>query len=343
MRLYNSLTRQKQTLTPLTPGEIGMYLCGPTVYDRAHIGNARPSAVFDTLCRLLSLTHKVTYVRNITDVDDKIIEAAHKNKETIETLTHRTTEQYQQDMGLLNISPPTVEPRATDHIKEMIHIIQILLDKGHAYEAESHVLFETTTDPNYGTLSNRNLEDMIAGARVEVAPYKKNPTDFVLWKPSQEGDPGWESPWGRGRPGWHIECSAMGQKYLGLTFDIHGGGQDLMFPHHENEKAQSTCAHGKDTFAQIWMHNGMLMVEGKKMSKSWGNFFTVHDLLGTLPGEVIRLTLLSSHYRQPLDWTRALVQQCKITLDRFYTSLKDLPLENTTPPHEKNMEALKMT
>lgn len=340
MKLYNSRTRQKEVFTPLKPDEVSLYLCGPTVYDSAHIGNARPSVVFDTLYRLLSRDYKVTYVRNITDVDDKIIEAARKNQESIESLTKRTTVAYHEDMEALNILPPTIEPRATTHIAEMIEMIQTLIQKGHAYEAEGHVLFDTRSDSEYGSLSHRDLDDMIAGARVEVAPYKKNAMDFVLWKPSSEDTPGWESPWGRGRPGWHIECSAMSHKHLGITFDIHGGGIDLIFPHHENERAQSTCAFGKETFARLWMHNGLLVVDGKKMSKSLGNFFTVRDLLKTLPGEVIRLTLLSAHYRQPLDWISTLVQQSKSTLDRFYQALRDVPLDQNASVHPDVLAAL---
>ena len=339
MKLYNSLTREKGLLKPIADplNHVSMYVCGPTVYDRAHIGNARPVVVFDTLYKVLEASgYDVTYVRNITDVDDKIIVAAEKNGEGISTLTERTTQQYHEDMGALNDTSEKIEPRATQHIDQMIDIIKTLIKKDHAYEAEGHVLFDTNSDKSYGCLSGRDLDDMIAGARVEVAPYKKNPADFVLWKPSEGDTPGWESPWGKGRPGWHIECSAMSHKHLGETFDIHGGGLDLIFPHHENEVAQSTCAFGEGTFAKTWMHNGMLMVEGKKMSKSLGNFFTVRDLLEKgIPGEVIRLTLLSAHYRQPLDWTQKGVEQSKAILDKFYTCLKGVKIDESPEDNKR--------
>ncbi len=322
LKIHNTLTKKLEDFTPLVPGKVGMYVCGPTVYNRAHIGNARPVVVFDTLYRLLSRDHQVTYVKNITDIDDKIIKASQETGDSIQDITQRYTKFYQEDMAQLNALPPTLEPRATDHVDEMISMIKTLLSKGHAYVAEGHVLFETTSDETYGCLSNHPLEDMIAGARVEVAPYKKNPQDFVLWKPSKEGVPGWDSPWGRGRPGWHIECSAMGLKHLGKTFDIHGGGIDLSFPHHENEIAQSTCALGKGTFAHYWMHNGMLMVKGSKMSKSLGNFYTVQDLLAKANGETIRFAMLSSHYRQPLDWQDNTLPQAKAALDGLYTALE---------------------
>lgn len=322
LKIYNTLTKKSETFTPLEPGKVGMYVCGPTVYDRAHIGNARPVVVFDTLYRLLSRDHEVTYVKNITDIDDKIIAASQKNGEDIADITKRYTALYQEDMLALNTLPPTLEPRATDHVAEMISMIEVLIEKGHAYAKDAHVLFDTTSDGNYGCLSNHPLEDMIAGARVEVAPYKKNPQDFVLWKPSSDDIPGWDSPWGRGRPGWHIECSAMGLKHLGERFDIHGGGIDLSFPHHENEIAQSTCALGKGSFAQYWMHNGMLMVNGSKMSKSLGNFYTVEDLLAKANGETIRFAMLSTHYRQPLDWQDSTLPQAKSSLDTLYTALQ---------------------
>ena len=322
LKIHNTLTKKLEDFTPLVPGKVGLYVCGPTVYNRAHIGNARPVVVFDVLYRLLSKDHTVTYVKNITDIDDKIIKAAQDSGESIQDITERYTKFYQDDMAALNALPPTIEPRATDHVAEMISMIETLVEKGHGYAAEGHVLFDTTSDENYGCLSNHPLEEMIAGARVEVAPYKKNPQDFVLWKPSDEEMPGWESPWGRGRPGWHIECSAMGQKHLGDTFDIHGGGIDLSFPHHENEIAQSTCALGKGKFAQYWMHNGMLMVNGSKMSKSLGNFYTVQDLLDQANGETIRFAMLSSHYRQPLDWQDTTLPQAKAALDGLYTALE---------------------
>ncbi|WP_142848280.1 cysteine--tRNA ligase [Telmatospirillum sp. J64-1] len=321
--LYNTLTRQKEAFEPLNPSAVGMYVCGPTVYDRAHIGNARPIIVFDVLYRLLKrLYPSVTYVRNITDVDDKINARAKENGEPISALTERTTRMFHEDIAALNALPPDIEPRATAHIAQMIAMIETLIDKGHAYAAEGHVLFSVPSMPDYGCLSRRSQDELVAGARVEVAPYKKNPADFVLWKPSSDDLPGWDSPWGRGRPGWHIECSAMSAQYLGKTFDIHGGGQDLVFPHHENEIAQSRCAHGQP-FARYWVHNGHLMVEGEKMSKSLGNFFTVRDLLEQAPGEAIRLCMLSTHYHQPLDWTNEGLKQARQAMDRFYTALRN--------------------
>tara|TARA_R100000005_G_scaffold61866_1_gene31844 strand:- start:9666 stop:11039 length:1374 start_codon:yes stop_codon:yes gene_type:complete len=323
--LYNTAHRHKEEFVPMVPGKVGMYVCGPTVYDFAHIGNARPVVVFDVLARLLRhLGYDLTYVRNITDVEDKIIEAAARNGESIEALTTRTTEAYHEDMAALNALPPDLEPRATEHIDGMIRMIAKLIEKGHAYEAEGHVLFDVTSMADYGKLSGRNRDDMIAGARVEVAPYKKDPADFVLWKPSSDDMPGWDSPFGRGRPGWHIECSVMSEATLGITFDIHGGGRDLIFPHHENEVAQSCCAHDGAPFARYWVHNGFLMVEGKKMSKSLGNFYTVRELLADAPGEALRLNMLSTHYRQPLDWTAKGVEAAKATLDRLYTALQKL-------------------
>ncbi|MDR6769973.1 cysteine--tRNA ligase [Azospirillum sp. BE72] len=324
--LYNTLTRRKERFEPLRPDHVGMYVCGPTVYDTAHIGNARPVVVFDLLFRLLSRLYPVvTYVRNITDVDDKIIDRARDSGEPIDALTARTTDLFHADMDALNALRPTIEPRATQHIGQMIALIATLIERGNAYAAEGHVLFSVPSMPSYGQLSRRSLEDMIAGARVEVAPYKRDASDFVLWKPSTPDQPGWDSPWGRGRPGWHIECSAMAKEHLGVTFDIHGGGLDLIFPHHENEIAQSCCANGTDRLARTWVHNGFVTVEGEKMSKSLGNFFTVHDLLDEFPGEAIRLTLLSAHYRQPLDFTREGIRQAKGTLDRWYQALRGEP------------------
>jgi cysteinyl-tRNA synthetase len=335
--LYNTLTRRKEAFEPLRPDHVGMYVCGPTVYDRAHIGNARPVIVFDVLYRLLTrLYPRVTYVRNITDVDDKINQRAKESGEPIAAITERTTRMFHDDIAELNALPPTVEPRATAHIAQMIDIIGRLVAKGHAYEAEGHVLFSVPSMPEYGALSRRSMDEMIAGARVEVAPYKKNSADFVLWKPSTPDLPGWDSPWGRGRPGWHIECSAMSGQYLGATFDIHGGGQDLVFPHHENEIAQSVCANGVP-FARHWLHNGYLMVEGEKMSKSLGNFFTVRELLEQAPGEAIRLCMLSSHYHQPFDWTAEGLKQARATLDRLYTALRNtagIEAEPAEPPLE---------
>ena len=324
--LYNTLTRRKERFAPLRPDHVGMYVCGPTVYDTAHIGNARPVVVFDLLFRLLKrLYPSVTYVRNITDVDDKIIDRSRDSGEPIEDLTQRTTDLYHADMDALNALRPTIEPRATHHISHMIALIQLLIERGHAYAAEGHVLFSVPSMAEYGQLSRRSQDEMIAGARVEVAPYKRDASDFVLWKPSSDDQPGWDSPWGRGRPGWHIECSAMAKEHLGVTFDIHGGGLDLIFPHHENEIAQSRCAHGGEHLARTWVHNGFVTVEGEKMSKSLGNFFTVHELLDDYPGEAIRLTLMSAHYRQPLDFTRDGLKQSKATLDRWYQALRGEP------------------
>ena len=317
IRLTNAATHRKERLVPLDWREgagvpeadrrVRMYVCGPTVYDRAHLGNARSAVVFDVLFRLLRRVYgpdRVTYVRNLTDIDDKIIARARETGRAVEKVTEETIRWYHEDMDALGCLRPTHEPRATDYLPQMIAMIGTLIERGHAYKAEGHVLFSVSSDPSYGSFSGRSVEDMIAGARVDVAPYKREPMDFVLWKPSGEGVPGWPSPWGRGRPGWHIECSAMARDLLGGAFDIHGGGLDLQFPHHENEIAQSRCAHPDEAFAKIWMHNEMLMVDGRKMSKSLGNFTTVRDLLDRgVPGEVIRLVLLGAHYGKPLDWT----------------------------------------
>jgi cysteinyl-tRNA synthetase len=322
LNLYNTLTRKKEPFVPMDPAHVGLYVCGPTVYDSAHIGNARPVIVFDVLYRLLMrLYPTVTYVRNITDVDDKINAKSKESGQPIGAITERTTKAFHEDVGALGVLAPTVEPRATAHIAQMIEMIAVLIAKGHAYEAEGHVLFSVPSMPTYGQLSRRSQDEMIAGARVEVAPYKRDAADFVLWKPSGPDLPGWDSPWGRGRPGWHIECSAMSKQYLGETFDIHAGGQDLVFPHHENEIAQSTCANGAP-FARYWLHNGFLLVEGEKMSKSLGNFFTVRDLLDQAPGEAIRLAMLSTHYHQPFDWTAEGLTRAKAALDRLYTALR---------------------
>lgn len=337
LQLYNTAHRKKEEFVPIEPGKVGMYVCGPTVYDFAHIGNARPVVIFDVLYKLLKhLGYKVEYVRNITDVEDKIIDAAAKNGESIDELTTRTTKAYHDDMAALNAERPTKEPRATEHIDGMINMISKLIDKGHAYEAEGHVLFDVTSMADYGKLSGRNRDDMIAGARVEVAPYKKDPADFVLWKPSSDEMPGWNSPFGRGRPGWHIECSVMSEATLGITFDIHGGGRDLIFPHHENEVAQSCCAHDGAEFARYWVHNGFLTVDGDKMSKSLGNFRTVRELLEEAPGEALRLNMLSSHYRQPLDWTAEGVKRAKTNLDRLYTALQHLEDVDAGPMEPAN-------
>ena len=326
LAVYNTLSRSKVTVEPIESGHVRVYVCGPTVYDYAHIGNARPAVVFDVLVRLLRhLYPRVTYVRNITDIDDKINAAAKASGDSIGDITARTTRAYHDDMTALGVSPPDVEPRATEHVDDMIAMIDTLIDAGHAYAADGHVLFNVPSWPAYGGLSRRDRDEQIAGARVEVAPYKKDPADFVMWKPSDDETPGWDSPWGRGRPGWHIECSAMSRRYLGETFDIHGGGQDLIFPHHENEIAQSLCAHPGTEFARLWMHNGYLMAEGEKMSKSLGNFYTVHDLLGEFPGEAIRLTLLTTHYRQPQDFTKSGIGEARQTLDRFYGALRGIP------------------
>src|SRR5277367_1465451 len=321
IRLYNTLTRTKEDFVPLDPKNVRLYVCGPTVYDFAHIGNARPVIVFDVLFRLLRHVYgedHVKYVRNITDVDDKINARAAERGISIRELTDETYRDYHADVAALGCLPPTHEPRATEHIAQMIALIGNLVAAGHAYEADGHVLFDVSSKPDYGKLSRRSLDEMIAGARVEVAPYKKNPMDFVLWKPSEAGLPGWPSPWGPGRPGWHIECSAMAGKYLGETFDIHGGGIDLMFPHHENEIAQSEGAHHGHALANVWMHNGFLQVEGEKMSKSAGNFFTIRELLADWPGEVLRFNMLRTHYRQPIDFTLAGLKESWKMLERWY-------------------------
>lgn len=326
INLYNTLTQSKDAFTPIDPEHIKLYVCGPTVYNYVHIGNARPVVIFDVLYRMLQRNFpKVTYARNITDVDDKINAAAKTNNESIRELSSRFAEAFNTDMAQLNTLAPDIEPRATDNIDAMIELITSLIEKGHAYEADGHVLFQTSTDPSYGCLSKRNLEDMIAGARVEIAPYKKEPADFVLWKPSSDDLPGWDSPWGRGRPGWHIECTAMINKHLGRSIDIHGGGQDLIFPHHENEIAQGRCAHGHghEEFVNVWMHNGYLTIDGEKMSKSLGNFFTVRELLEAWPGETIRYALLTAHYRKPLDWSEDALKQAKASLDTLYGALRE--------------------
>ena len=323
LHLYNTQARAKERFEPLDPDHVRMYVCGPTVYGRAHIGNARPVIVFDVLYRLLKrLYPRVTYVRNITDIDDKIIAAAEELGEGIPALTERFTKAFHEDMAPLGTLPPDHEPRATDYIPQMVAMIEALLACGNAYEAEGHVLFHIPSMDDYGALSHRTPDDMIAGARVEVAPYKKHPADFVLWKPSAPELPGWDSPWGRGRPGWHLECSAMSKELLGTTFDIHGGGQDLIFPHHENERAQSNCAHDGAPFARYWVHNGHLVVEGEKMSKSLGNFITVRELLDQgHHGETIRFNLLRTHYRKHLDWTAAGLGEAKSQLNYLYKAL----------------------
>ncbi len=337
--LYNTRTRTKEPFVPIDPANVRMYVCGPTVYDRAHIGNARPVVVFDTLFRLLRHVYgaaHVTYVRNITDVEDKINARAAESGREISEITAETTRWYHEDMAAIGALPPSEEPRATQYVAEMIAMIDALVARGHAYVAEGHVLFAVASYPDYGRFSHRSLDEMQAGARVEVAPYKRDPMDFVLWKPSDAATPGWDSPWGRGRPGWHIECSAMSEALLGRSFDIHGGGIDLMFPHHENEIAQSLCAYPGSTFANVWMHNGFLNVEGEKMSKSLGNFFTVRDLLDRgIPGEVIRLVLLSTHYRQPIDWTESKVHETTVLLTLWEKLLRDSRRVGLVMPGER--------
>jgi cysteinyl-tRNA synthetase len=329
LRLYNTLSRTKEDFAPLDPARIGMYVCGPTVYDFAHIGNARPVIVFDVLFRLLRHLYgenHVTYVRNVTDIDDKINARAKERLagrnmpilDVVRELTDETGRVYREDVAALGCLPPTGAPRATEFVADMIAMIEKLIAAGHAYVAEGHVLFDVSSKPDYGKLAHRTLDEMLAGARVEVAPYKRNAMDFVLWKPSDAETPGWESPWGRGRPGWHIECSAMGAAFLGETFDIHGGGIDLVFPHHENEIAQSEGAHHGHPLARYWLHNGFLNVEGEKMSKSLGNFVTIHELLQDWPGEVLRLNMLRAHYRQPMDWTLQGMKESWSTLERWY-------------------------
>jgi len=352
LKLHNSLTRQKDIFEPIDPDHVRLYACGPTVYNYAHIGNARMAVVFDVLTNVLrSLYPKVTYVSNITDVDDKIMKASQDTGTPIEEITQKYTKIYNDDMASLGVRVPDVQPLATAHIPHMIALIERLIEAGHAYEADGHVLFHVPSFPSYGGLSGRSRDEQIAGARVEIASYKKDPADFVLWKPSADDEPGWDSPWGpnngRGRPGWHIECSAMAQEHLGLPFDIHGGGADLKFPHHENEIAQSCCAHGHEedlsAFAKTWVHNGFVTVEGEKMSKSLGNVTLAHDLLDTYRGETLRLTLLSAHYRQPLDWTESAITQSRNMLDRLYQALrelKDIPVDDTVSLPETFMDAL---
>jgi cysteinyl-tRNA synthetase len=325
LQLTNTLTRRKEEFAPIDARNVRMYVCGPTIYDYAHIGNARPLIVFDVLFRLLRQIYgakHVTYVRNITDVDDKINARAAERGISIRELTEQTNAIFQADAKALGCLEPTAQPRATEHIAAMIAIVERLLAAGNAYPADGHVLFDVPSMPAYGKLSRRSLDEMIAGARVEVAPYKRGPMDFVLWKPSSPEEPGWESPWGRGRPGWHLECSAMSYEYLGEIFDIHGGGIDLVFPHHENEIAQSCCAFGHEVMANYWVHNGFLQVEGEKMSKSLGNFVTIHEALKDWPGEVVRLNMLKTHYRQPIDWTLAGLRESQRELDRWYPLAK---------------------
>ena len=342
IKLHNSKARRKELFEPIDPSNVRMYLCGPTVYDRAHLGNARNVIVFDVLYRFFREIygeHNVKYVRNFTDIDDKINQRAKDLGKEIKLITDETIAWYLEDMELLGNLLPNEMPRATNYVAEMIIMIEDLIKSGHAYEAESHVLFSVESYKDYGALSGRSIEDMIAGARVEIAPYKANPLDFVLWKPSSDDLPGWESPWGRGRPGWHLECSAMSHDLLGDTFDIHGGGNDLIFPHHENEIAQSKCCFPSGGFANFWLHNEMLQVDGKKMSKSLGNFFTVRNLIDKgFPGEVIRFVFLSTHYRKPMDWTESKAKQANTTLRRWYDICKNL--EEALTPSAEAIEVL---
>ncbi|MFZ7094561.1 cysteine--tRNA ligase [Luteimonas dalianensis] len=340
LRLYNSLTRRIEAFEAIDPACPTMYVCGPTVYNYVHIGNARGPVVFGVLADLLRRRHgALRYARNITDIDDKINAAAGEAGVPISNITGRFTAAYREDMAALGVAPPDIEPEATAHVGEILEMIGQLVESGHAYAAEGHVLFAVGSFPGYGKLSRRDTDEMLAGARIDVAPYKRDPGDFVLWKPSSDDLPGWDSPWGRGRPGWHIECSAMAAAHLGETIDIHAGGVDLQFPHHENEIAQSECAHGGRTFARYWLHNGMLTLGGSKMSKSVGNIAKVRDLLAEHPAEALRYALLSAHYRQPLDWSDGLIEQSARTLDRLYATLRDLADVEAGPAIPASIEA----
>jgi len=343
--LYNSLSGKKEEFLPIDDSNIRMYVCGPTVYNYVHIGNARPAVVFDTLVRVLRANYKkVTYVSNITDIDDKIIDAAASQKIPISEITQKYTDIYNQNMEILGVHAPDIQPKATEYLPEMIELIAELIEKGFAYEKDGHVLFNVLAYEKYGALSKRNRDEQIAGSRVEIAPYKKDPADFILWKPSTSEQPGWDSPWGFGRPGWHTECSAMTEKNLGLPFDIHGGGRDLIFPHHENEIAQSCCASGDvnnpQSFSKYWVHNGFVTVEGEKMSKSIGNVILVKDLINQYDGEVIRLALLSSHYRQSFDWNAKIIHQAQVLLDKLYQVLIDLSDTDIKQSNKLNDELL---
>lgn len=345
--LHNTTTRRKEEFVPIDEKNVRMYVCGPTVYDRAHLGNARTAVLFDVWFRLLNYVYgkeNVVYASNITDVDDKILNKAAQTGKSIGEITKETTEWYLEDMGKLNVLDPSYRPKATEFIAEMIELVQKLIENGNAYEADGHVLFAVDTMKNYGFLSGRPMKELIAGARVEVASYKKNPADFILWKPADalKGEQGWDSPWGYGRPGWHLECSAMSSKYLGNSFDIHGGGNDLIFPHHENECAQSLCAHPKDSYARYWLHSGMLMINGEKMSKSLGNFYTVDEIVKEHPAEALRLAFLTTHYHQPYNFTMEALQGAKATLDKFYNALnkvEDIKV-NDLKPDERVVSAL---
>ena len=340
IKLHDTKRGKKVTFEPLEEGKVTMYLCGPTVYNYAHIGNARPAVVFDLLARVLRRHYELTFARNFTDVDDKINAASIETGNSIGEITERFKIAYNEDMAALGVLRPDIEPCATDHIGEMIAMIQVLIEKGHAYEADGHVLFDVDSHSDYGSLSKRDLREMIAGSRVEVAPYKNAAHDFVLWKPSTPELPGWDSPWGRGRPGWHIECSAMAEKHLGRTIDIHAGGQDLVFPHHENEMAQSTCAHDGEAFARYWLHNGFLSMDHEKMSKSLGNVLLVHELIKQSPGEVMRLALLSAHYRQPLDWSAETIESARRMLDRLYGAVRGIQVDDDERKAAEPPEAL---
>jgi len=325
LNLFNTLSRKKEKFIPINKNKVGMYVCGPTVYDFPHIGNARPLVIFDVLFRLLKKIYgknNITYVRNITDIDDKIIESSKKKNQSINELTETITKSFHKDCTYLNCLKPTLEPKATEHIKEMINMTTNLIKNKHAYVKEKHVYFSVSSFKNYGKLSNKNSEELIAGSRVEISKYKKNPLDFVLWKPSDDKDPGWDSPWGRGRPGWHLECSVMSEKFLGKKFDLHGGGLDLVFPHHENEIAQSCCANKSKNFANYWMHNGFVTFDKEKMSKSIGNIVTINKLSENINGQVVRLALLSAHYKQPLDWNEKLINDSQNTLDKWYNQFE---------------------
>lgn len=343
--LHNTLKNRKQEFKPIDENNVRMYVCGPTVYDKAHLGNAKTPVVYDVLYRLLCYVYghdHVTYVSNITDVDDKILNKHKETGKSIREITEQTYNWYIEDMAKLNILPPNHRPRATEYIADMIKLVELLLQNGHAYEAEGHVLFDVNSMPDYGYLSGRSMKEMVAGARVEVADYKKNPADFILWKPSDADQPGWDSPWGYGRPGWHLECSAMSSKLLGNDFDIHGGGSDLIFPHHENEYAQSTCAFPGTKFAHYWVHTGMLMINGVKMSKSLGNFYFVDDIIGKYPPEALRLLFMTTHYHQPFNFTFEGLEQAKAILDKFYNALlknKDVAVQKVEPS-AKLIEAL---
>jgi len=341
LKLTNSLTRKKELFKPINPKEITMYACGPTVYDNPHVGNARTLVVFDTLFRVLKKIYKnVNYVRNITDVDDKIIEASKKKNKSIQKITEEVTKVFHENCKSLNCLQPTREPKATEHIKEMIEMTTSLISKKFAYVSEGHVYFAVTSFKEYGKLSNKNLEELKAGSRIEVSKLKKNPMDFVLWKPSLDEDPGWDSPWGRGRPGWHLECSVMSEKYLGKNFDIHGGGLDLIFPHHENEIAQSCCNNSTQKFSNYWLHNGFVTIDKEKMSKSLGNIVTISDAVKKYSGQVVRLALMSAHYSQPLDWNEKLLLEQKSTIEKWYQLYEDADKELETEVIESLLEDL---